>query len=238
MSSRFPGFPPEALQFLRALARHNNRDWFQQRKAAFEEQVREPMRNLVESLNSAMKSFAPEYATDPAKAVYRIYRDTRFSKDKTPYKDHIAASFFRSGTGPHKYGGYYVHVSHKELAVGGGVYMPEPDVLLEIRQHIAENHQKLRKILAAPAVRRSLGELQGEQLSRVPKGFLATHPAADLLRFKSFSLYTELDPALATTPQFFTEVVTRFRAMKPFLDFLTAPSAEKRSRIDPRDLLV
>jgi uncharacterized protein (DUF2461 family) len=116
--------------------------------------------------------------------------------------------------------------------------MPEPDVLLEIRQHIAENHQKLRKILAAPAVRRSLGELLGEQLSRVPKGFLATHPAADLLRFKSFSLYTELDPALATTPQFFTEVVTRFRAMKPFLDFLTAPSAEKRSRIDPRDLLV
>jgi uncharacterized protein (TIGR02453 family) len=238
MSSRFPGFPPEALQFFRSLKRNNNRDWFQPRKDTFEEKVKQPMRDLVEALNSAMKSFAPEYATDPAKAIYRIYRDTRFSKDKTPYKDHIAASFFRSGTGPHKYGGYYVHVSHKEVAVGGGVYMPEPEVLLEIRGHIAENHQKLRKILAAPAVRRWLGELQGDQLSRVPKGFPATHPAADLLRFKSLFLYVTLEPELATTPQFFNELLTRFRAMKPFIDFLTAPSATKRAKIDPRELFV
>ena len=116
--------------------------------------------------------------------------------------------------------------------------MPEPEALLEIRQHIAANHQKLRKILAVPAVRRSLGELQGEQLSRVPKGFLATDPAADLLRFKSFFLYVNLEPEMATTPQFFTEVLTRFKIMKPFLDFMTAPSATKRTKIDPRDLLV
>jgi uncharacterized protein (TIGR02453 family) len=238
MGSRFPGFPPEAMQFFRGLARNNNRDWFQARKATFEEKVKQPMRELVESLNSAMQSFAPEYATDPAKAIYRIYRDTRFSKDKTPYKDHIGASFFRSGTGPHKYGGYYMHISHKEAAIGGGVYMPEPEVLLEIRQHIAENHKQLRKILATPAVRRSLGDLHGEQLSRVPKGFLATHPAADLLRFKSFFLYTTIDPEIATTPKFFSEVLTRFRAMKPFLDFLTAPSARKKIKIDPRDLFV
>ena len=238
MASRFPGFPPEALQFFRALARHNTRDWFQPRKAVFEEKVRQPMRELVEALNAGMKSFAPEYATDPARAVYRIYRDTRFSKDKTPYKTHIAASFFRSSTGPHKYGGYYVQVSHNDVAVGGGVYMPDPEVLLAIRRHIAEHHQKLRKILAAPAVRRSLGELQGDQLSRVPKGFLATHPAADLLRFKSLFLYVNLDPEIATTPQFFSEVLTRFRTMKPFLDFLTAPAATKRARIDPRELFV
>ena len=238
MNPRFPGFPPEGMQFFRALARNNNRDWFQPRKAVFEEKVKRPMQELVEALNGAMKSFAPEYVTDPAKAIYRIYRDTRFSKDKTPYKNHIAASFFRSGTGPHRYGGYYVHVSHKEVAVGGGVYMPEPDVLLAIRRHIAEHHAKLRKILSAAAVRRSFGALTGEQLSRVPKGFPATHPAADLLRFKSLILYVELDPALATTPQFFGEVVTRFRAMKPFLDFLTAPTAEKRAKIDPRDLFV
>ncbi len=238
MRSRFPGFPPEALQFFRSLARNNNRDWFQARKAVFEEQVKEPMRELVEALNDGMKGFAPEYVTDPAKAIYRIYRDTRFSKDKTPYKDHIAASFFRSGTGPHKYGGYYLQVSHKEVAVGGGVYMPEPDVLLEIRQHIAENHQKLRKILAVPAVKRTLGELHGDQLSRVPKGFLATDPAADLLRFKSFFLYVTLVPELATTPQFFNELLTRFKTMKPFLDFMTAPSVKKREKIDPRDLFV
>jgi uncharacterized protein (TIGR02453 family) len=238
MRSRFPGFPQEALQFFRGLARHNNRDWFQPRKLLFEEKVKQPMRALVEALNDGMKSFAPEYATDPAKAIYRIYRDTRFSPNKTPYKDHIAASFFRSGTGPHRYGGYYVHLSHKEVAVGGGVYMPEPDVLLAIRRHIAGNHQTLRKILAKPAVRKSLGDLQGEQLSRVPKGFLATHPAADLLRFKSFILYTQLEPEIATTPAFFHEVLKRFRTMKPFLDFLTAPSAAQREKIDQRDLFV
>jgi uncharacterized protein (TIGR02453 family) len=238
MRSRFPGFPPEGLKFFQDLARHNNRDWFQPRKPIFEEHVKQPMLELVEALNGAMKSFAPEYATDPAKAIYRIYRDTRFSKDKTPYKDHIAASFFRGGTGPHKYGGYYVHVSHKEIAVGGGVYMPEPEVLLAIRGHIASNHQDLRKILAAPAVGRLLGKLQGDQLSRVPKGFPATHPAADLLRFKSLILYVNLAPELATTPQFFTEVLARFRAMKPFLDFLTAPAGAKREKISARDLFV
>ena len=238
MRSRFPGFPPETLQFFRGLARHNDRDWFQPRKAVFEEQVKQPMRELVMALNAAMKSFAPEYATDPDKAIYRIYRDTRFSKDKTPYKDHIAASFYRRGTGPHKFGGYYVQVSHKDVAVGGGVYMPDPEVLMAIRGHIAVNHPKFRKILTAPAVKRLLGELQGDQLARVPKGYLATHPAADMLRFKSLFLYTNLDPALATTPQFFNEVLARFRAMKPFLDFLTAPAVSRREKIDPRDLFV
>jgi uncharacterized protein (TIGR02453 family) len=238
MRSRFPGFPPEALQFLRDLARHNNRDWFQARKPVFEEQVKRPMRQLVEALNAELGRFAPEYVTDPDKAIYRIYRDTRFSKDKTPYKEHIAASFFRQGTGPHKHGGYYLQVSHKEAAVGGGVYMPEPDVLLAIREHIAQHHHELRKILSAAAVRRLLGELQGDRLTRVPKGFCADHPAADLLRFKYFVLYVELAPGLATTPALFTEVVQRFRAMKPFLDFLAAPSAAKRRKIDPRELFV
>lgn len=221
-------FPPEALTFFRGLARNNNRDWFQPRKSTYEQKVKQPMVELVERLNSSLRSFAPELVTDPAKAVYRIYRDTRFSADKTPYKTHIAASFHRRGTVAHGQGGYYVAVSHKEVAVGGGVYMPEPPVLLGIRQHIAEHHKELRKILAAKKVRDLLGEMQGEQLSRVPKGFCADHPAADLLRFKRFILYTTLPAELATTPELFSEVLTRFRVMKPFLDFLSAPGDRAR----------
>jgi uncharacterized protein (TIGR02453 family) len=231
MRSGFQGFSPEAMGFFRSLARHNNREWFQPRKPIFERHIKQPMRELVEALNAAMKSFAPEYATDPDKAIYRIYRDTRFSKDKTPYKTHVAASFHRRGTGPHKYGGYYLEVSHKGVGIGGGVYMPEPPVLLEIRQHIAEHSAEFRKILAARAVRRLLGEVQGEQLSRVPKGFCSTDEAADLLRFKSFFLYTELPPDLATTPGLFTEALRRFRVMKPFLDFLTAPQRKAPVRL-------
>src|SRR6266550_233264 len=95
MRAGFPGFPREGIQFLRDLARHNNRDWFLPRKPIFEEKVKHPMRELVEAVNAAMGNFAPQYVRDPDKAIFRIYRDTRFSKDKTPYKDHIAASFAR-----------------------------------------------------------------------------------------------------------------------------------------------
>ncbi|MBV8903100.1 MAG: TIGR02453 family protein, partial [Acidobacteriia bacterium] len=93
MRTGFPGFPREGVEFLRALARNNRREWFQPRKQMFEEQVKQPMRALVETVNTALMGFAPELATEPEKAIYRIYRDTRFSKDKTPYKTHIAASF-------------------------------------------------------------------------------------------------------------------------------------------------
>jgi uncharacterized protein (TIGR02453 family) len=223
MRSAFPGFPSEAIQFFRGLARHNNRDWFLPRKAIFEAQVKQPMRELVAELNAAMMGFAPEYVTDPDKAIYRIYRDTRFSKDKTPYKDHIAASFRRRGTVGHSDAGYYLEVSHKEVGIGGGVYMPSPETLRAIRNRIAGRHEEFRRIVGARAVRQLFGELQGERLSRVPKGFCAEHPAADLLRFKQLYLYVELPPDLATTRVLYGEIVKRFRAMAPFLEFLAAP---------------
>lgn len=236
MRSGFPGFPAEGLQFFRGLARNNRREWFQPRKAIFEQQVKEPVRTLVSAVNAALMGFAPEYVTDPDKAIYRIYRDTRFSHDKTPYKQHIAASFHRRGTTLHGEAGYYFAVSHREVAIGGGVYMPEPAVLLGIRNQLAARHAEFRKILAARAVRQFFGEMQGEQLSRVPKGFAADHPAADLLRFKQFLLYVELEPDLATSPTLYGEIVQRFRAMKPFMDFLTAPAAARRRKMDAREL--
>jgi len=231
VSTRFPGFPPEALDFFRELRNNNQRDWFQPRKMLYEEQVKRPMRELVETLNRALAPFAPEYATDPDKAVYRIYRDTRFSPDKTPYKDHIAASFHRRSAGAQGEGGFYVAVSDKEAAIGGGVYAPGPETLLALRQHIATKHEEMRKILRAAAVRKLLGEMQGDKLSRVPKGFASDHPAADLLRFKSFVLYVTLPPEVAATPEFYGEILKRFRAMTPFLKFLAAAPKAKPVRI-------
>ena len=236
MRSAFPGFPPEALQFFRGLARHNQREWFQPRKTIYEEKVKLPMRQLVEALNAGLRRFAPEYATDPEKAIYRIYRDVRFSKDKKPYKEHIAANFHLRGTVGHGEAGYYFAISHKEVAIGGGVYMPQPEQLLAIRHHIAENHAELRRILGTRPMRRLLGELEGERLSRVPKGFAADHPAADLLRHKYYILYVQLPPEIATTPALYGEILERFRVMRPFMRFLTAPMAGKRKKIDARDL--
>ena len=219
----FPGFPAAGMQFLNALARNNRRDWFQPRKQAYEEHVKAPMAELVTALNSEMMRFAPDYVNEPAKAIYRIYRDTRFSKDKTPYKTHIAAIFPRRGLEKHGGGGLYFSVSAKEIEVAGGVYMPGPETLLAIRTHMAEHHEEFRKIIGARKLRTLMGEMHGEQLSRVPKGFPCTHAAADLLRYKQFLLFTTLDAAIATTPRVFTELEKCFRAMAPFLEFLNTP---------------
>jgi uncharacterized protein (TIGR02453 family) len=227
--SAFPGFPAEGLAFFSSLQRNNRREWFQPRKAIFEATMKQPMRDLVGAVNSAMKSFAPEYVTDPDKAIYRIYRDTRFSKDKTPYKDHLAASFSRRGD---KAGaGYYFAVSHKEVAIGGGIYMPEPETLRAMRQHVAEHHEEFRKIAGARAVRQLFTAVQGEQLSRVPKGYASDHPAADILRMKQYLLYVELPPDLATTPALYTEVVKHFRALTPLVEFLNAPLRGQHKKV-------
>jgi uncharacterized protein (TIGR02453 family) len=232
VKSAFPGFPQEGIDFFRKLQRNNRREWFQPRKPIFEASLKQPMRELVAAVNGAMKSFAPEYVTDPDKAIYRIYRDTRFSKDKTPYKDHIAASFSRRGTPSG--GGLYFAVSHKEVAIGGGIYMPSTETLRAVRHHIAGRHQELRRIVAKLAVRQLYPPgLQGDQLTRVPKGFDRDHPAADLLRYKQLYFYVELAPDLATTPDLYPEVVKHFRAIMPFLEYLNAPLTRKRPALLP-----
>jgi uncharacterized protein (TIGR02453 family) len=231
VQSAFPGFPAEGLAFFASLRRNNRREWFQPRKAIFEEKLKQPMRELVGAVNLAMRSFAPDYVTDPDKAIYRIYRDTRFSKDKTPYKDHIAAFFPRRGDKASA--GFYFAVSHKQVAIGGGIYMPEPETLFAVRQHLAERHQEFRKIAAARALRQLFVEVQGERLTRVPKGYPSDHPAVDLLRLKQYLLYVEMPPELASAPAVYTEVVKHFRAMTPFVEFLNTPLRAKRREVPP-----
>jgi uncharacterized protein (TIGR02453 family) len=225
MRTAFPGFPQEGIDFFRRLARNNRREWFQPRKTIFEERVKRPMLELVEAVNAALARFALEHITDPDRAVYRFYRDTRFSADKSPYKDRIAANFPRSGLTRHDSASYYFSVSDKHVAIGGGVYMPMPETLAAIRGRIAGHHEELRKIMAARPLRKLYGEMQGEQLSRVPKGYPADHPAADLLRFKQFLYYDELPAEIAVTPALYAEIVTRFRAMARFVVFLNASLA-------------
>ena len=228
MSPRFAGFPPEGIKFLRGLKKNNKREWFQPRKEIYEQQVKAPMVELVSALMQQMADYAPDYVGDPAKAVYRIYRDTRFSKDKTPYKTHIAAVFSPQGMGKESGAGYYFSVTPDEIEVGGGVYMPQPADLLAIRNYIAEHHEEFRQILGARAVRRLFGEMVGESLTRVPKGFAADHPAVDLLRRKQFLLFKNLEGALATTPKLHREVASRFEAITPFLEFLNRPIPKQR----------
>lgn len=230
MPSTFPGFPPEALQFLRSLKRNNRREWFQPRKHKFEEHVRTPMLALVEALNAELAKFAPDYVTDPKKAVFRIYRDTRFSKDKLPYKTNTSAVFHHRTAGT---GGFYFSVSPEEIEIAGGLYHSPPDVLLLIRTHIAGTHQEFRKILARPHTKKLLGGLKGDELTRAPKGFSPDHPALDLIRKKDWLLDITLDPAIAVTPDLYKEVVSRFRAMSDFVEYLNRPLLARKSATFP-----
>jgi uncharacterized protein (TIGR02453 family) len=231
MKSTFPGFPKEGMAFLRALKKNNDREWFTPRKSKFEETVKQPMIELVEAIHKEMLRFAPDYVSEPSKCVYRIYRDTRFSKDKTPYKTYTSALFLRNGFD--KYSGcaaYYFAVSPDNIEVAAGVYTPDRDVLLEVRQHIAENHKELRKLLNSAKLKKLAGELQGESLSRVPKGFDPEHPAADIIRRKSFLLDVQLDPKLAVTPALLKELLMRIEAMTPFVEFLNRPLVARRAK--------
>lgn len=230
MSPGFAGFPPEAMTFFRGLTKNNTREWFQPRKEIYEQKVKAPMLELTGALMQRLAEFAPDYVDDPSRAVYRIYRDTRFSKDKTPYKTHIAAVFTPRHLGKNSAAGFYFSVAPRQVEVGGGVYMPRPEQLLAIRNLLAERHQEFRRILAARPVRRLFGEMDGESLSRAPKGFAPDHPAADLLRRRQYLLFANLDAALIPTPKLYRELARRFEVMAPFLEFLNRPLAKPAGR--------
>jgi len=182
VKSTFSGFSPEAISFLRALKRNNRREWFQPRKAQYEKLIKAPMLELAERLNEEFARFAPDYITPPEKVVYRIYRDTRFSPDKTPYKTHVAAMFPRHTAVKRAGAVFYFHFTEKELLSFGGVYGPDRDELLAYRTLLQESYAEFNKILSDKHVRKMFGGLQGEQLSRMPKGFPVEHRAEALLR--------------------------------------------------------
>src|SRR5215470_6057062 len=147
MKSTFPGFSPDALTFLRSLKRNNRRDWFQPRKEQYESLIKRPMLEMIGCLNTELARFAPAYVTPPEKAVYRIYRDTRFSPDKTPYKTHIAAVFPRRTALKREGAVFYLHFTEKEVLAFGGVYSPDRDELMAYRRLLAERHEELEEIL-------------------------------------------------------------------------------------------
>ena len=217
-----PRFSADTLKFLRALKRNNRREWFNAHKDDYEAHVRQPMTAIVERLAEDFRAFAPELMASPKVSMYRIYRDTRFSENKTPYKTHVAAVFPTRGLGKHEGAGVYFHVSPEEVWVGGGMYSPDTSQLHAVREHIAGNVKRLRTIVESPAFRRSL-TLEGERLKRVPRGFAKDHPAAEYLKYRQFIAGAEFPASFATTPKFYGSLLTVFRHVLPLARFLNEP---------------
>jgi uncharacterized protein (TIGR02453 family) len=229
--SSFDGFSPEGLRFLTQLKRNNRRPWFLKNKETYEQQIKAPMIQLVQALNRELQSFAPEMVTEPKRAIYRIYRDIRFSKDKSPYKTHVSALFAPRGFEKHACAGFYFHFSPEEMLVAGGVYMPGPKELLAIRGYIAENSEALRRMIATRQFKQLFGQLEGEALSRVPKGFASDHPAADLLRYKQFLVSRTHPPTVIQGRELLPTLVQAFKVMTPFIQFLNAPLKPPRKEL-------
>jgi uncharacterized protein (TIGR02453 family) len=213
------------------LKRNNRREWFQPRKEIFETKLKAPMIQLVEAINAELLRFAPDHITDPKKAVYRIYRDTRFSADKTPYKTHVAAIFPHHGLGKQSSAGFYFHLTEKSVGIAAGSYMPGPDELRAVRAWLAENHAAFRKASRQP--QKLIGKLTGSAVTRMPKGFAADHPAEDLIRMKQWLYWVELEVKLATTPRLLPELVKRFRAAAPVIAMLNAPLRKSAGATSP-----
>jgi uncharacterized protein (TIGR02453 family) len=216
-------FPAETLRFLRALKRNNRREWFNAHRDDYEAHVRQPMTAIVERLAVDLRAFAPELVASPKLSMYRIYRDTRFSADKKPYKTHIAAVFPTRGLPKHEGAGAYFHISPDEVWIGGGMYMPQPQQLVAVREHIATHVRQLRAIVESPGFRNRVGPLHGDRLKRVPRGFAKDHPAAEYLKFRHFIAGADLPASFATSPAFYKTILAVFREITPLARFLNAP---------------
>jgi uncharacterized protein (TIGR02453 family) len=223
------------ISFFRGLERNNRREWFTSRKSLFESEVRAPMIAAATAINDAIKHFALDNAVpDPAKALYRIYRDTRFSKDKTPYKTHIGATFPRKGLPKHGGAGFYFGVSHKWVHLAGGVYGPGPEELRALRQAIVAQPKRFLKLVQNPAITKVMGKLAGDRLARVPKGFedYAKSDIADYLQMKQLYWYIELPPSLALSPTLIKELIRRFEMMTPAMQWMNAAILAARKNDD------
>jgi uncharacterized protein (TIGR02453 family) len=218
-------FTAKTLSFLRALKRNNDREWFRARKGEYEQHVRGPMIELLARLAQDLRTFAPELACDPKASLYRIYRDTRFSEDKSPLKTHVSAHFPLRGVPRGTSAGLYFEIAPQWVWMGGGIYMPSSADLRAIRAHIAGTHPQLHRLVRRASFVRMMGHLTGEQLTRVPRGYDKDHPAADYLRYKQFLAGRERDAAFATSPRFYNELVAAFRATAPLVQFLNTALA-------------
>jgi uncharacterized protein (TIGR02453 family) len=222
------GFTPRALSFLRALKRNNDREWFKARKEQYDELLRAPMLTIIERLAIDFQSFAPDLVASPKVSMYRIYRDTRFSEDKSPLKTHVAAMFPCRGVAKHQGAGLYFHIALDGVWVGGGMYGPDTSRLQAEREHIAGNLKRFRAIVESPRFRRTVGKLEGEQLQRVPRGYPKDHPAAKYLRYRQFLGGKEFPTRFACSPGFYAGVVGVFREVAPLVTFLNEPLLKSR----------
>lgn len=212
-----PSFTPELFAFLRELTADNERPWFNANKGRYEQHLKEPALAFVEDVGFRLPDVAPHVVADK-RSLFRIYRDTRFARDKTPYKTHVGIYFRHARAAEADTGGLYLHLEPRHVFMGAGVWHPGSAALKRIRTALVARPDAWRAAVAECAPDWSLGE--GESLKRAPVGFPADHPLIDDLRRKSFAVVSPMTQKDATARGFVDEFERRARAARPFMAFL------------------
>ena len=206
------------FEFLKTLKFNNNRDWFNENKKQYQSELAN-IEAFADALIAEMNKHDNIETPSGKKSLFRIYRDTRFSKDKTPYKTHWSGGLKRATALLR--GGYYFHIQPGGSFLGGGFWGPNSDDLKRIREDIAQDDSELRAIMADKTFVDTFGELKGDKVKTAPKGFAKDHPAIDLLRHKSFIVSREFTDKEVLNKEFLNEVVDTFRKMRPFFDYMS-----------------
>ncbi len=217
----FVGFPAEGIEFLKKLKKNNNRDWFSRHKSEYEDFVKLPMQSMIAALKGPMEKVAPEFDVNPKRSMFRIYRDTRFSNDKTPYKTHVAAVFHLRGHWEES-AGYYVHIEPGGIYAGGGIYMPDGDQLKKIRRAISDRAEEFSSVVESRKFKRLFGELEGSKLQRAPLGYPPDHPMIEWLKYKSFYTGVEWEERAASSPKFTGRLAGLYADLLPLIRFLNS----------------
>jgi uncharacterized protein (TIGR02453 family) len=218
----FQGFPADLFQFFAELEKNNNRDWFSASKERYIESVVQPMVEFISAMQPRLKAISPHYIADSRPhggSMFRIYRDARISKDKTPYKTHTACQFRHDAGNDVHAPGFYVHLGTDGLLFGGGIWRPPAPQLNKIRDFIADNARSWARIKNAPRVL-ELGGIQGESLLRPPRGFNAEHVHIEDLKRKSFYVMAEAESSAASDPGFIDQVADACSRAAPLNRFI------------------
>ncbi len=216
-------FTPGFFRFLRELKANNNRPWFTENKQRYETEVRDAMLVFIADFGPRLRRISRHYVADPRPvggSMFRIYRDIRFSPDKSPYKTNVAASFHHSTAKNMQAPGYYMHLSAGEVFVEGGMYMPDSAAATKIRDAIAAHPQQWTRTISSPAFKQHC-ELSGSRLARPPRGYDPAHPLIEDLKLKSFMAVANFTEKDACAPDFMDQFAKTCEAAAPFMRFLT-----------------